>query len=489
MDSLSEIQEALTFDDVLILPAASNVLPTQVDLKTRLTGKISLNIPLISAAMDTVTEAATAIAIAKEGGIGIIHKNVSIQEQAAIVEKVKRSEYWVVTQPVTISAETTFAEIKELKAKFGFSAFPVLENEKLVGMITKRDLVFETEDGKKAKDIMTKDLITVDRMVDFEEAKEILHKNKIEKLPIIDKQGKLKGIITSTDILNTIRFPNASKDKKGRLLVGAAVGPKDDKRLEALLEKEVDVIVVDTAHGHSVNVVEAVKRFKKNFACELIAGNVATAQGTADLIAAGADAIKVGIGGGSICTTRVVSGVGVPQVTAIMNAVKEAEKTGIPVIADGGITYSGDITKAIAAGASCVMIGSLFAGCEETPGKIIFLNNRKFKQYRGMGSVSAMQQGSKDRYFQEEVKEASKLVSEGIEGIVPFKGKISEVTFQLLGGLRSGMGFAGCKTIEELRKKTKLVKITKAGLRESHPHDVVITEESPNYSPTGLGNF
>ncbi|MDO8648031.1 MAG: IMP dehydrogenase [Candidatus Diapherotrites archaeon] len=478
----SHIIEALTFDDVLIEPSISGILPSEASLKTKLTAKISLNVPLLSAAMDTVTEFQTAIAIAKEGGIGIIHKNLSISEQALQVERVKRFESGIITHPITVNPEMTLAEIKALRLVHGFSAFPVVEGQRLVGIITKRDIVFEDDESKKAKELMSKDLITVNRMVGLDEAREILRKNKVEKLPIVDSEGNLKGLITSTDVNNEKKFPNSNKDSKGRLLVGAAVGPKDDKRVEQLLEKGADVIVLDTAHGHSVSVIDAVKRFKKAFNCEIIAGNIATSKAAEDLISAGADAVKVGVGPGSICTTRIISGIGIPQVTAIMNVAKIAEKEKIPVIADGGVKYSGDITKSIAAGASSVMIGSLFAGCEETPGKIVFLNNRKFKQYRGMGSIGAMPSGSKDRYGQGDVKDTKKLVPEGIEGVVPFKGSISEMVFQLLGGLRSGMGYAGCKTIEELRKNAKFVRITGAGLKESHPHDVMITEEAPNYS-------
>jgi IMP dehydrogenase len=480
------VKEGLTFDDVFIVPAASNVLPSEADLRTRFTRNISINIPLVSAAMDTVTGSDTAIAIARQGGIGIIHKNMSIERQAAEVEKAKRSGYWIVTKPVTVSKDTTIAEINDLKAKYGISSFPVVDKDKLVGIVTDRDLVFQDKLQTRVKDIMTTKLITIKRKIELDDAKQILSKNKIEKLPIVDEKGRLKGLITSTDILNTIKYPHANKDRKGRVKVGAAVGPKDDKRVEALIGKEVDVIVIDTSHGHSYNVIEAVKRFKKNYDTEIIAGNIATGEAAKALIKAGADAIKVGVGPGAICTTRIIAGVGVPQITAIKEAAKAADAYNIPVIADGGIKYSGDITKALAAGASTVMIGSLFAGCDETPGKVIFLNNRKFKQYRGMGSLGAMVQGSKDRYFQGDIMEKSKLVPEGIEGIVPYKGTIAEVVYQLIGGLRSGMGLAGCATIEELRKKAKFVKITNAGLAESHPHDVAITEESPNYSPNGL---
>src|SRR3989344_9201610 len=389
--------KALTFDDVLILPDKSEVLPREVSLKTNITGKISLNIPILTAAMDTVTEHATAIAIAREGGLGIIHKNIPIEVQAGEVEKVKRSEFWVISNPVTVSPNDTIVRINALKKEFGINSFPVVENGKLVGIATNRDLLFETNPGKKVSELMTsrKDLITVEKQVSLDEAKSILHKNRIEKLPIVEKDGTLKGLITITDIQNREKNPNAVKDKHGRLLVGAAVGPKDDKRAEALIGKEVDLLVLDTSHGHSKNVLEAVKRFKKNFDVELIAGNVATAEGAKALVNAGADGIKVGVGPGAICTTRIVTGAGVPPVTAVMESVKAAGN--VPVIADGGIKYSGDIVKALASGASAVMLGSLFAGCEETPGKIVYLNNRKFKQYRGMGSVGAMMQGSKDR--------------------------------------------------------------------------------------------
>lgn len=438
--------------------------------------------PIVSAAMDTVTEAKTAIAMAQNGGIGVIHKNLSVAEQALQVEKVKRSEFWIITSPTTISQNTTLAQINALKKEFNISSFPVVENNKLVGIITNRDLLFEKNPQTKAAELMTKDLVTVEKIIGMVEAKKILHKNKIEKLPIVDKNGHLKGLITIADILNREKFPLASKDKKGRLLVGAAVGPKDNERAQMLVEKEVDVLIIDTSHGHSKNVVEAVKRFKKKFSVPIIAGNVATESGAKALIEAGADAIKVGVGPGAICTTRVVTGVGVPQATAVFEAVKAARKKGVSVIADGGIKYSGDITKALALGASTVMVGSILAGCEETPGKIIYLNNRKFKQYRGMGSVGAMQQGSADRYFQGSVEEDKKFVPEGIEGIVPYKGTISEVLYQLIGGLRSGMGLTGCKTIKDLWK-TKIMQITQASLKESHPHDVTITEEAPNYSP------
>ena len=474
-------EQALTFDDVLVLPAASKTLPKDVSLKTKITPKITLNIPIVSAAMDTVTEHATAAALAREGGIGVIHKNLSVEAQAAEVDKVKRAEFWIINNPTVISSNDNLARIRSLKKEFSINSFPVVDNGKLVGIVTNRDLLFEDDLSKKVSEVMTprRELITIEKAVSYEEARNILHKNRIEKLPIVDKDGTLRGLITITDIQNRQKNPNSLKDPRGRLMVAAAVGPKDDARVKALVEKEVDVVVVDTSHGHSKNVIDAVKRYKKDYDVEIIAGNVATASGTKALIAAGADGVKVGIGPGSICTTRVVAGVGVPQVTAIMECAKAAGD--IPIIADGGIKYSGDIVKAIAAGANAVMIGSLFAGCEETPGKTVYMNNRKFKQYRGMGSVGAMMQGSKDRYFQADVEEERKFVPEGIEGVVPFKGKIAEITYQLVGGLRSGMGLTGSETIERLRKHSEMVRITAAGLRESHPHDVTITEEAPNY--------
>jgi len=474
------MEKGLTFDDVLLLPAKSSVLPKDVSLRTRLTKRIELNIPLLSAAMDTVTEANTAIAIAREGGMGIIHKNMDVERQAAEVAKVKRSESLVVRDPLTVKPGMTLLEIMELKEQHGYSSFPVVEKGKLVGMLTKRDFRFESDFKKKVRELMTRDVITVHKEISTGEARKILHRHKIEKLPIVSKDGKLKGLITSTDIEKREKYPNAVKDKKGRLLVGAAVGPRDDARTELLLEEDCDAIVIDTAHGHSKNVIEAVKRFKKKFDTQIIAGNVATAQATKDLIAAGADAIKVGVGPGAICTTRIISGVGVPQVTAIREC-SQATRGKVPIIADGGIRYSGDITKALASGADAVMLGSLFAGCDETPGKVIYLNNRKYKQYRGMGSVGAMQRGSKDRYFQSHVSRKDKLVPEGIEGIVPYKGLVSEMVYQLLGGLRSGMGLVGATDIPCLKRKAKMVEITAASLKESHPHDIKITEEAPNY--------
>jgi len=476
------IRLGLTFDDILLEPAASSVSPGKANLQTKLTKNISLNIPIISAAMDTVTEHNTAIAMAQQGGIGIIHKNMSIEEQASQVEKVKREEYLIVTNPVTISPETRIAQIQVLKKEYSVRSFPVIQGEKLVGIVTNRDLVFENNMDKKAKEIMTKKLFTGEPNISMEKAKKILHDNRIEKLPLVDSKNKLKGLITITDIENKQRFPNTNKDKKGRLVVGAAVGPKDYERVKALIDKEVDVLVLDTSHGHRDIVIKAVKNYKKNYKVPIIAGNVATYEATKALIKAGADAVKVGVGPGAICTTRVIAGVGVPQITAVMEAARAAKGTGVTIISDGGIKYSGDIVKALAAGADSVMLGSLLSGCEETPGKIVYMNNRKYKQYRGMGSIGAMERGSKERYFQAEVKQTNKLVPEGIEGVVPYKGIIAEVVYQLIGGIRSGMGLTGAKSIADLKKK-KLVKITEAGLKEGHPHDITITEESPNYSP------
>ncbi|MDO8428542.1 MAG: IMP dehydrogenase [Candidatus Diapherotrites archaeon] len=472
---------ALTFDDVLLLPQKSDILPKDVSLRTKLTNNLELNIPLITAAMDTVTEAKTAIAIAKQGGIGIIHKNMSIEAQAEQVAKVKRSEALIVENPVTVAPNQTLADLWFIKKSQGISSFPVVQNGKLVGLVTNRDIRFESNGLKKVSEMMTKDLVTVNKKVGASEAIEILRKNKVEKLPIVDKQGKLQGLITSTDILKKQKYPNTLTDHQGKLRVGAAIGPKDFDRIEKLISAGVDVIVLDTAHGHSLNVINGIKKIKKEFQIELIAGNVGTAQGAKDLLNAGADAIKVGIGPGVICTTRIITGCGVPQLSAVQACVKAVGED-IPVISDGGIRYSGDIVKALAAGASSVMIGSLFAGCDETPGKLIYLNNRKFKQYRGMGSLGAMIEGSKDRYMQADVMDKDKLVPEGVEGIVPFKGTVAEVCFQLLGGLKAGMGMQGAKNIAVLQKNAEFIELTFAGLKESHPHDIKITEEAPNYS-------
>lgn len=476
-------KEGLTFDDVLLVPLESEVLPSQADLTTWLTRKIKLNIPLMSAAMDTVTEARMAIAIAREGGIGIIHKNMSIEEQADQVDKVKRSEHGVIVDPFYLSADHLLSDAMNLMAKYRISGVPITENGKLIGIITNRDIRFETDFSRKIRDVMTSEnLVTAPEGTTLEEAQEILRRHKIEKLPIVDEKGMLKGLITIKDIEKAIQFPNSAKDENGRLLAGAAVGIAKDtmERVDALVQAQVDVIAVDTAHGHSKNVLDMVKRIKSKYPdLQLIAGNVATAEGTRALIEAGADCVKVGIGPGSICTTRVVAGIGVPQFTAIYDCTQEADKYGIPVIADGGIKYSGDITKAIAAGASVVMVGSLLAGTEESPGATEIYQGRRFKVYRGMGSLAAMASGSKDRYFQEDT---DKMVPEGVEGRVPFKGKVSDTVYQLMGGLRSGMGYCGTPTIEDLRTKSIFIRITGAGLKESHPHDIYITKEAPNYS-------
>ena len=478
------LKEALTFDDVLLVPARSTVLPHQVFLKTKLTEKITLNIPLISAGMDTVTESRMAIAIAREGGLGIIHKNMSIVEQASEVDKVKRSENGVIVDPFFLHPENTVQEAVNLMQKYHISGVPVTDNAGvLIGIVTNRDVRFESNYDQPLKNIMTtKNLITAPEGTTLEGAQDILKKSKYEKLPIVDAQGRLKGLITIKDIEKNIAYPNAAKDSRGRLLAGAAVGISADTldRVAALVGAGVDIIVIDTAHGHSENVMTVVKKVRATFKdLPIIAGNVATAAATKDLIAAGADAIKVGIGPGSICTTRIVAGVGVPQITAIYDCAEEAKKHGIAVIADGGIKYSGDIVKAIAAGASCVMLGGLFAGSEESPGETEMLQGRRFKTYRGMGSISAMEAGSKDRYFQNDAK---KFVPEGVEGRVAYKGSVRDVVFQLMGGLRSGMGYCGTGTIEALRADAQFVRITNAGLIESHPHDISITKEAPNYS-------
>jgi len=482
---LSDIfaKEGLTFDDVLLVPQRSEVLPKDIDVSTYLTKKIKLNIPLMSAAMDTVTESRLAIAIAREGGIGIIHKNMSIQDQATEVDKVKRSEHGVIVDPFFLSPEHRVYEANELMAKYKISGVPITDNGKLVGIITNRDLRFETDFNKKIKDVMTKEnLVTAPEGTTLDEAQEILRKHKIEKLPIVDKEGRLKGLITIKDIEKAIQYPNSAKDANGRLLAGAAVGVTHDMmdRVKALVEAKVDVVVLDSAHGHSKNIMDAVKRIKDAYPdLQVIAGNVATYEGTKDLIEAGADAVKVGIGPGSICTTRVVAGIGVPQMTAIVDAVQAAREYGIPIIADGGIKYSGDITKAIAAGANVVMLGNLFAGTEESPGDSEIYQGRRFKVYRGMGSLGAMQKGSKDRYFQED---AVKLVPEGVEGRVPYKGPLADTVFQLVEGLKHGMGYCGAECIKSLQEKAKFIRITGASLKESHPHDIYITKEAPNYS-------
>lgn len=477
------VREGLTFDDVLLVPARSEVLPREVDLSTQLTPKIKLNIPLMSAAMDTVTDSRMAIAMAREGGLGIIHKNMPIQEQAAQVDKVKRSEHGVITDPFYLSPEHLIQDAENLMARYKISGVPITRDGKLVGILTNRDLRFETDYTKPIHEVMTsKNLITAPVGTTLEQAKAILAKHRIEKLPIVDEDFNLRGLITIKDIEKNTKYPNSAKDDKGRLLCGAAVGVTGDvfDRIAALVEAKVDVIQIDTAHGHSVGVLRQVEAIRKRFPeVQIFAGNVATAAATHDLIAAGVDCVKVGIGPGSICTTRVVAGIGVPQITAVADCAEEADKHGIRVIADGGIKYSGDIVKALAAGGSCVMLGSMLAGTEEAPGAVEIYQGRSFKVYRGMGSLAAMEAGSKDRYFQQDSK---KLVPEGVEGRVPYKGTLADTIYQMVGGLRAGMGYCGAKDIETLRREAEFIRITSAGLVESHPHDISITKEAPNYS-------
>ena len=477
------IGEGITFDDVLLVPAYSEVTPNMIDLTTYLTKKIKLNIPMMSAGMDTVTEHRMAIAMARQGGIGIIHKNMSIEAQAEEVDKVKRSENGVITDPFFLSPDHTLADAEDLMHNFRISGVPITENGKLVGIITNRDLKFETDYTKKIKESMTSEgLITAPEGITLDEAKKILAKARKEKLPIVDKDFHLKGLITIKDIEKQIKYPLSAKDDQGRLLCGAAVGITANMmdRIDALVKSHVDVIVVDSAHGHSLNILNAVKKIKAAYPdLQVIAGNVATGEATMSLIEAGADAVKVGIGPGSICTTRVVAGIGVPQITAVMDAFAVAKEYGIPIIADGGIKYSGDMTKALAAGGNVCMMGSMFAGCDEAPGTFELYQGRKYKVYRGMGSLAAMENGSKDRYFQEGAK---KLVPEGVEGRVAYKGSLEDTVFQLIGGIRSGMGYCGCPTIPELQERGRFVKITAASLKESHPHDIHITKEAPNYS-------
>lgn len=478
------VGEGLTFDDVLLLPGKSEVLPKDTKVNTYLTKKIKLNIPLVSAGMDTVTESRMAIAIAREGGIGIIHKNMSIEKQALEVDRVKRSEHGIITDPFSLSRHHSVSDALELMERYHISGVPIIEEDRtLVGIITNRDIRFETDTSKKIDEVMTKEnLVTAKIGTTLDEALEIMKQHKIEKLPIVDDDYKLAGLITIKDIEKQIEYPNSARDESGRLLVGAAVGVTEDvlERVGALVDAKVDVIVVDTAHGHSVGVIETVKKIKREFPnLQVVAGNVATYEGTVELIKAGADAVKVGIGPGSICTTRVVTGVGVPQITAIINCAKAGKEYGVPIIADGGIKYSGDITKALAAGADTVMIGSLFAGTKESPGEEELYEGRRFKVYRGMGSLGAMKAGSSDRYFQKNTK---KYVPEGVEGRVPYRGPLGDVVYQLIGGLKSGMGYVGARTIKELQEKAKFIKITTASLIEGHPHDVYITKEAPNYS-------
>ena len=481
-------KEGLTFDDVLLIPGESSVQPRDVDISTWITRKIKLNTPLITAAMDTVTETRMAIAIAREGGMGIIHKNMTIEQQADAVDRVKRSENGVIVNPFFLTPEHYVYDANRLMAKYKISGVPICENGKLVGLITNRDLRFmdESDYSQKIAQVMTnKDIVTAPVGTTLKEAQLLLKQHKIEKLPIVDGEGMLKGLITIKDIEKSVQYPNSARDENGRLLCGAAIGATPDvlERVEALINAQVDVLVLDSAHGHNNNVIESVRKVKKAFPnVQLIAGNVATAEGTKALIDAGADCVKVGIGPGSICTTRIVAGIGVPQITAIFDAAYEASKHNIPIIADGGVKYSGDIVKALAAGGSVVMIGSLVAGCEESPGESEIYQGRQFKVYRGMGSLGAMGRGSADRYFQSGNK---KLVPEGVEGRVPYKGPLSDTIYQLMGGLRAGMGYTGCANIQELHEKAKFVRITGAGLKESHPHDIQITKEAPNYSYNG----
>jgi len=483
--SQDAIPYVYTFDDLLLLPGASKVLPSEADLTTRLTRRIPLNIPLLSSAMDTVTEADTAISLARQGGLGILHRNMTIAAQALETEKVKKSESGMIIDPVTIGPEARIAEVLQLMERYRISGIPVVEGRRLVGIVTNRDLRFETNLDQKVKEVMTKErLITAQAGITLEESKALLHKYRIEKLLVVDDQGDLKGLITIKDIEKIKKYPQSCKDEFGRLRVGGAVGvgPDREARVDALLKAGVDIVVIDTAHGHSTRVVEAAADTKRNFPqVELIAGNVATAEGARDLIKAGADAVKLGVGPGSICTTRVIAGVGVPQMSAIMECAKVAKAADIPLIADGGIKYSGDITKALAAGADAVMIGSLFAGTDESPGETVIFQGRSYKIYRGMGSLEAMKAGSRDRYCQEDVDLECKLVPEGIVGRVPDRGKLADVIFQLMGGLRSGMGYVGSRTIAELQAKARFIRVTPAGLKESHVHDVIIMKEAPNY--------
>lgn len=478
-------EEAFSFDDVLLIPNYSDVLPKDVNTSTRLTKNIELNIPIVGAAMDTVTESRTAISMAREGGIGFVHRNMSIKSQVMEVGRVKKSESGMIIDPVTISPDHQVQEVLRLMKQYRISGVPVVKGKQLAGIVTNRDLRFETDLNKKVSEVMTKEgLITVSEGIALEDSKKLLHKHRIEKLLVVDKSGRLIGMITTKDIEKIRKYPNACKDKIGRLRVGAAVGVGHDmeERTEALLNADTDVILIDTSHGHSKNVIDAVKYLKNNFKnIELIAGNVGTSKGAEELIDAGVDGVKIGIGPGSICTTRIIAGIGIPQITAIINCKSASSKTGVPLIADGGIKFSGDITKAIGAGAHVVMIGGLFAGTEESPGETIFLQGRSYKVYRGMGSIEAMKKGSKDRYYQSDDVEEEELVPEGIVGRVPYIGSLSANILQLVGGLKAGMGYVGCKNIEELREKARFIKISAAGLRESHVHDVIITKEAPNY--------
>ena len=509
MDHPKIVYDAITFDDVLLIPAASDFTPADADTHTRLTRTIELNIPLVSAPMDTVTEAALAIALAQEGGIGIVHKNLSVENQAREVEKVKRSENGVIVDPITLPPTATIAQARQVMRAYNVSGVPIVDDEgtaaavaaragdglpqrarsngrppKLLGILTRRDLKFQEDEGRRIGDVMTKgSLVTAPEETTLDDAERILYRAKVEKLLLTDRDGRLVGLITMRDIDKMNEFPQSCKDRRGRLRVGAATGVKDFARVEAVIAAGVDVVVVDTAHGHSRNVMDTVREIKKSWDIQVIAGNVATAQGAKDLIDAGVDAVKVGIGPGSICTTRIVSGVGVPQITAIMSTASVADPAGVPVIADGGVRHSGDITKAIAAGASAVMMGSLFAGLDESPGELVIHQGRRYKTYRGMGSTGAMVQGSKDRYGQAEVKSSSKLVPEGVEGRVPYRGPLGDFVYQMVGGVRAGMGYCGTKDIAGLRRDARFCRITGASMAESHPHDITITKESPNYTP------
>jgi len=483
MDKNKIVAEGITFDDVLLLPAKSDIVPSQADTSTQLTNNIKINIPIVSAAMDTVTEAALAIALAQEGGVGVIHKNLSVEAQQREVAKVKRSEHGVILDPVTLSPGEPVRRAQELMNEQNVSGIPIVDGKKLVGILTKRDLKFLKDYDVRISTVMVKNnLVTGPAGTTLEQAKEILQKHKVEKLLLVNSAGELAGLITMRDIDRVQQYPLAAKDKRGRLRVGAAVSVHDYERIEALIRADVDIIVVDTAHGHSQNVIDTVKKIKADYDIDVIAGNIATAEAATDLIKAGANAIKVGIGPGAICTTRVISGVGVPQVSAIMNCAKVAEPQSIPVIADGGVRQSGDITKAIAAGASSVMVGSLFAGLKESPGQLVIYKGRQFKEYRGMGSLGAMVKGSAERYGQKSLTEKQKLVPEGVEGRVPYRGMLDAFVYQLVGGLRAGMGYCGARNIEELRNNARFVRISSASVAESHPHDIQITKEAPNYS-------
>jgi IMP dehydrogenase len=479
-----EIRMALTFDDLLLVPSESTILPKDVDTRTKLTNNITMNIPIVSAAMDTVTESQTAICMAREGGIGIIHRNMSIERQTLEVDKVKKSESGMIVDPITIGPEQKVKDALELMSRYKISGVPVVKGRRLVGILTNRDLRFETNLEQPVSNVMTKDkLVTVSQNISLEDSKKLLHQHRIEKLLVVDDDFSLKGLITIKDIEKIQKYPNACKDHLGRLRVGGAVGITDrEARVQALLSAGCDVICIDTSHGHSKGVLDAVRDTKANFpACEIIAGNVATFEGAEALIKAGVDAVKIGVGPGSICTTRIVAGIGVPQMTAVMECSRASIRYGTPIIADGGIKYSGDITKALGAGAHCVMIGGLFAGTEESPGETVLFQGRSYKVYRGMGSLEAMKEGSRDRYMQDDIESSLKLVPEGIEGRVPFRGSLSNSIYQIMGGVKAGMGYVGCRSIEELRQKARFVRITPSGLRESHVHDVIITKEAPNY--------